>query len=180
MRSALLRISTRTNWAPHCMRGCITSIAANFLAELGRIQEAETSLRRHIAILGEPSGEIARPHDQRRLAIAFSALGELMLKAARLDEARECFHTSIHHCSERSSDYRGISDSYLMRREAPSEALRWARLAIARAQADPFPKPTPKMRRGVTLWINEAEAIERSGNIQTRPLVQHHAGRAYV
>src|SRR5580700_11043224 len=66
------------------------------LAHLGRLEEAEVWLRRNIAMRDQKSMRDEK-NEKRHLAIAYSSLGHLMLRAGRFDEARECFETSISH-----------------------------------------------------------------------------------
>lgn len=174
-----------------------------FLGELARVDDAEASLRRYIALLEEGKGQIAglsESHDNRRLASGVCALGELMLKTGRVAEARELFGVSMRHNPDDCDAYLATAESYLMQRDDPAEALRWARLAVEHAQTDSFPKP--QLRRlnlagtvatlawatavnsrnaeEVTLWITEAIGVENSGHVLTRARVQHHAGCAYA
>jgi len=178
-------------------------LRGSFLAQLGRIDEAEICLRRNIAILEQSIGK--RPWlrgvpEKRLLDNGFSSLGELLLKARRFDEARECFEKSIHHDPEDHLGYLGMADSYLMSSASPAEALRWARLAIAHTQTDEFPEPelrkihlatslvtlawatavTSGNASEVALWITEAQTIDRAGYVPVAANVQYYAGCAYA
>jgi tetratricopeptide (TPR) repeat protein len=96
---------------------------------LGRVDEGEVWLRRAIAIHD-------RTRDNRRLAIAFSTLGHLMLQTGRFDEAQKCFEESLRQCPGRGSGYRSMAELCLLRRDEASEAMRWAKLAVVHEQAD--------------------------------------------
>jgi tetratricopeptide (TPR) repeat protein len=161
------------------------------LAYLGRLEEAEVWLRRSIAIRNEVG--------KRRLAIRFTTLGNLMLQAQRYDEAVECFETSLRHFPGRSSGYRGMAEAYLLRGGNPSEALRWAKLAISREQTDR--QFSPELRRlnlgeglATLAWataaashsgpevaqlVAEAVASVGSSNLSSTAQVHYHSGRAY-
>ncbi len=180
----------------HLYRGTI-------LAQLGRIEEAEASLRRHIALRDETKWKAALldgPQEKKRLELAIAGLGEFLLKARRFDEARECFRVSMQHVPESCIGYLGMADSYLIGRDDPVEAMRWARLAIAQAQIDPFPKPGWRRlclaeslatlawatavnshdASEVTLWITEAQTIGRDViHISNKARFHHFAGCAY-
>ena len=109
--------------APYCFfRG------AN-LAHLGRLAEAETWLRRNVAMHEQD-------REKRHLAIALTRLGHLMLQAGRYDDAQKAFEASMKNVPERGSGYRGMAELYLLRGDSPSEALRWANLAVKQEQAD--------------------------------------------
>src|SRR5271169_3445379 len=92
------------------------------LMHLGRLQEAEVWLRRNIALRKE--------EQKRHLSIGFTALGHLMLQTGRYDEAVECFETSLRHFPERSNGPRSMAEAYMVRGGDPSEAMRWATLAL--------------------------------------------------
>jgi tetratricopeptide (TPR) repeat protein len=104
------------------------------LAYLGRLAEGEVWLRRDIAMREELK-------HKRHMSIGLTSLGHLMLQAGRFDEAQECFEASIRHVPGRGSGYRNMAELCLLRRDCPAEAVRWAKLAIGRDQADPDISP---------------------------------------
>ena len=178
------------------MNGEITRLYCYFrganLAHLGRLDEAEAWLRRNIAM--QPKGK------QRLLAVALTTLGHLMLHAGRYEEAQECFETSMRHFPGRGSAYRSMAELCLLRRGNPAEAMRWAKLAMDREQADRgLTAEIRKTNRGENLailaWSTAAathdhsevarlatEAVESVGasGVTSTAQVHYHLGRAYA
>jgi tetratricopeptide (TPR) repeat protein len=99
------------------------------LSHLGRLEEAETWLRRNIA-LHTAAG------DKRRLAIGLTSLGNVLLRAGHYDEAKKCFQDSIRTAPDRGSGYRSLAELCLVRGGDPAEAAGLAKLAVQREQAD--------------------------------------------
>jgi tetratricopeptide (TPR) repeat protein len=87
---------------------------------LGRLQEAEQFLRRHLTLAT----------DEKRTALAYSSLGQLLLEMQRYDEAVECFQTSLRHWPDRGSAHRDLAEACLRRGGHTADAVQWARLAV--------------------------------------------------
>lgn len=164
----------------------------SMLENLGRLEEAEVWLRRHIDLC-ENEGE------KRFLAIAFTKLGRVLLEAGRYDEARECFETSRIHFPGRSSGYQSMAEWYLRRGDAPAEAVRWAKLAMERERADRTSAELHRLNLGeilatlawataadthsireVTALVEQARASVGTSNVQSTALVQYQSGRAFA
>jgi tetratricopeptide (TPR) repeat protein len=94
------------------------------LGHLGRLDEAEVWLRRNIG-MHEEDGRT------QLQAIGFTALGQLMLQAARYQEAEECFEKSIALWPDRGNGYRYMAELCLLRGDASTDALRWAERAVS-------------------------------------------------
>jgi tetratricopeptide (TPR) repeat protein len=90
------------------------------LMNLGRLQEAEQYLRRHLTVAT----------DEKKTALAYSSLGHLLLEMQRYDEALECFETSLRHWPNRGSSHRDIAEASLRRGGHTSEAVKSAQLAV--------------------------------------------------
>jgi len=162
------------------------------LAHLGRLDEAEVWLRRSIAMRAEDNLAAFR-------AISHTTLGQLMLQAGRYDEAEKCFQSSMQCNPNRGSPYRSLAELCLLRRGNPEEAMRLAKMAIVKEQANHLTLEIRKLSRGEQLatlaWATAAgthnssevarlvaEAIENvgSGNVQSTAEVQYHSGCAYT
>ncbi len=163
------------------------------LGHLGRLEEAEIWLRRDIALR-------TGPRDKRHLAIGLTSLGHVLLQAGRYDEAQTCFEESIHTFPDRGSGYRSMAELFLLRPGNPSEAVRWAKLAIQHEQAG---KPLSANLRNLNLgedlatlaWATAAEshnatevarlaeaAIVKTGDdhVQSAAQVRYHLGCAFA
>ena len=164
----------------------------SMLEHLGRLEEAEVWLRRHIDMC-EKEGK------KRFLAIGFGHLGSLLLEAGRYQEAQEFFETSRVHFPGRSAGYRGMAELYLRRGDAPAEAVRWAKLAIERERADPTSAELNRLNLGEILatlaWATAAdshsgpevtrlakEALVHVGSscVESTALVHYQSGRAFA
>jgi tetratricopeptide (TPR) repeat protein len=163
------------------------------LANLGRLAEGEVWLRRDIAIREELK-------HKRHMSIGLTSLGHLMLQADRFDEAQECFETSMRHFPGRGSGYRSMAELCLLRRDSPADAVRWAKLAIERDQADP--DITPELRKtnlaenaAILAWATAADshnaadvarlvaqAVSGAGASGVKPTAQvhYHSGCAFA
>ena len=163
------------------------------LGNLGRLGEAETWLRRSIA-LHTAAGE------KRHLAIGLSSLGQVLLQAGRYDEAETCFDESIRVVPDRSSGYRSRAELCLLRGGNPAEATGFAKLAIQREQAD---KAHPATLRSLNLgedlatlaWATAADSHDAAevsrladaaiasvgaSNVQSTAQVRYHVGCAFA
>jgi tetratricopeptide (TPR) repeat protein len=98
------------------------------LAQLGRLDEAETWLRRNVAMH-------TAFHEKQHLAIGLTSLGEVLLQAGRYDEAQETFDESIDANPNRSAGYRYLAELCLLREADPADAVRWAQRAVQTEQA---------------------------------------------
>jgi tetratricopeptide (TPR) repeat protein len=98
------------------------------LGHLGRLDEAEVWLRRNIG-MHEENGRT------RLRAIGLTALGQVMLQAARYQDAEECFEKSITLWPERGRGYRYVAELCLLRGGSYTDALRWAECAVSREKA---------------------------------------------
>jgi tetratricopeptide (TPR) repeat protein len=164
----------------------------SILEHLGRLEEAEVWLRRNIAMRDAK-------REQRFLAIGFSVLGDVMLQGRRFDEAQECFETSMRHFPGRGAGYRSMAELCLLRRDSSAEALRWAKLAVGREQADQLSRELRKINLGEDLatlaWataadshsasevsrlVAEAVASVGASNVQSTALVHYQSGCAYA
>lgn len=163
------------------------------LAQLGRFEEAEAILRQNI-------NECDESKEKKRLANGWCTLGHVDLTAGHADEARNCFKSGIDHDPTSYDGYPGMAKSCLIRSGSPADAIRWTRLATARAMADTFPLLHLRRLRladclatlawatavssrdasEVTLWVAEAQKIDPSGHVPMKAIVEHHAGCAYA
>ena len=162
------------------------------LAHLGRLDEGEVWLRRSIAMRAAPRMAAFR-------AISYTSLGHLMLQAERYDEAEKCFESSIQCNPNRGCPYRSLAELCLLRHGNPEEAMRLAKMAIAKEQANHLTLEIRKLNRGEHLatlaWATAAgtrsssevarlvaEAIENvgSGNVQSTAEVEYRSGCAYT
>jgi tetratricopeptide (TPR) repeat protein len=98
------------------------------LSHLGRLPEAETWLRRNIAMRTKK--------ETRHISIGYTSLGRLLLQSERYSEAVECFQTSIGICPERSAGYRDMAEALLLTGGDAADALRWAKQSVEKGQAD--------------------------------------------
>jgi len=117
------------------------------LMNLGRFQEAEQLLRRHLT---------AAP-DDKRAALANSSLGHLLVELERYDEAMDCFQASLRHWPNRGSAHRDIAEACLRRGGPVSEAFNWAQLAVQEDRARDNPTGSPQMQE--VCDINLAEDL---------------------
>lgn len=100
-------------------------LQAEMLIQLDRAAEGEQLLRQMAQTEQEP----------RRMALIQSALGQVLLRQKRYDEAMEYFQRALRNWPERGSTYRVIAEWWLRRGDNPAEALRWAGLAVAKEKA---------------------------------------------
>jgi tetratricopeptide (TPR) repeat protein len=96
-----------------------------FLLQLGRFDEAESSLKEAAAL---------------RQAAKFSTLcnqtlGELKIEQRCYDEAVKYFEASLRDWPGNGPSHRGIAESFLRRAYRPAEALDWAKLAVQEDRA---------------------------------------------
>lgn len=163
------------------------------LGHLGRLDEAEQWLRRNIAMLEEDG-------NTRLRAIGLTALGQVLLQAARYREAEECFEQSIALCSERGSGYRYMAELRLLRGDEDAGALRWAEQAVSREEADTETPPELRNRNlgghlaalawatavashdatAVTRLAGEAVASVGDGVVESTARVRYLLGRAFA
>jgi tetratricopeptide (TPR) repeat protein len=163
------------------------------LGNLGQLEEAEVWLRRHAAM---------REEDGRTqlLAIGLTALGQVLLQAARYQEAEECFEKSIALYPERGAGYRYRAELCLLRGDEPATALQWAEHAVTRENgATDIPSEVRTLSLGEHLatlaWATAAashdaaavgrladEAIASVGNgvVESTAQVQYQLGRAFA
>ena len=163
------------------------------LLNLGREEEAERWLRRHVAMRML----------QKEKALGWAVLGDLLLQQRRFHEAMECYQVCLQLWPERPSSRRNLAEWYLRRGDHADEALKWAREAVDRQRSTP-PKSDAARRvhrlnlgeelatlawaiavatrdRGeVDRLIAEAEVLVHGGNVQSAALVACQAGRAYT
>ena len=90
------------------------------LYELGRLQEAEASIRK---------GQVLE-RDARMRAYSKDALGQVLLELGRYGEAIEAFESSLGDSSGRGCCHAEIATALLRRGGQPAEALRRARKAV--------------------------------------------------
>jgi tetratricopeptide (TPR) repeat protein len=122
-----------------------SSLRAGVLMQLGDLDEAEKLLRQSIALaeqrapavrgrgLGTGPAELKR--QMKLSALRWETLGELHLERQRYDEAIRCFETSLRDWPDRGSSHRVIAETWLRRGDSPSEALKWAKLAVEEDRA---------------------------------------------
>jgi tetratricopeptide (TPR) repeat protein len=108
--------------------------SGTMLMHLGRLQEAEQYLRRHLTVATDP----------KLTALANSSLGELLLEMQRYDEALECFETSLRHWPDRGSSHRDIAEAFLRRGGPTAEAVKWAQLAVKEDRSRDNPAGSPE------------------------------------
>ena len=108
--------------------------SGTMLMNLGRFEEAEQRLRRHLTLA----------IDDRRKALAYSTLGQFLTETHRYDEALECFQTSLRHWPDRGSAHRAIAEACLRQHGRVSEAVRWAQLALQEDRARMKPGDSPE------------------------------------
>jgi tetratricopeptide (TPR) repeat protein len=162
------------------------------LAHLGRLQEAETWLRRNI--------EMRKKNETRHISIGYTTLGRLLLQAERHMEAIECFQSSIRTCPKRASGYRNLAEAHLLSGGDASEALSWARQAVEKGKADRELSPELlKLNLGESLatlaWavavdshdagevarlVEEAVASIGTGTLSSTAQVLYQSGRAFA
>jgi tetratricopeptide (TPR) repeat protein len=121
------------------------SLRAGVLMQLGHLDEAEKLLLRSIALaeqrepavrgrgLGMGTAELKR--QMKLSALRWETLGQLHLERLRYDEAMRCFETSLRDWPDRGSSHRAIAETWLRRGDSPSEALKWANLAVEEDRA---------------------------------------------
>ena len=117
------------------------------LMNLGRLEEAEQSFRRNLAIA----------QDEKRRALAYSSLGRLLLEMQRYEEAAECFQASLREWPGRGAPHRGLAEVCLRQRREFSEAARWAALAVDEERSRMSPSDSAEVRN--TYNINLAENL---------------------
>jgi tetratricopeptide (TPR) repeat protein len=103
------------------------------LLQLGQMDEAVETL----------TAAVAAEKDPKPAALANCVLGQVYLFQQRLDKAQDCFTAALNLWPERAATHRSVAEVWL-RRESPSEALRWARLAVEKERADPGVTPETK------------------------------------
>ena len=96
----------------------------SMLMQLGHFAEAQQWLEQVIARQKEP----------KLLALANTTLGQLFLQQQRYDEAQKLFETALALWPDRASTHRDIAELW-MRRDNPSEGLRWASRAVDKERA---------------------------------------------
>jgi tetratricopeptide (TPR) repeat protein len=164
----------------------------SMLERLGRLEEAEKWLRRHI--------DLAEQEENRRyVAIGHSKLGNLLVQAGRYQEAKQCFERSMRHFPGRSSGYRNMAELCLVRGDRPAEAVRWAKLAMEREQADRMSAELRRLNTGeilatqawataaethnigeVTALVAQARASVGTSDMSSTALVEYQSGRAFA
>ncbi|HUA19302.1 MAG TPA: SDR family oxidoreductase [Bryobacteraceae bacterium] len=140
------------------IRGSAT-LRGGMLLNLGRIDEAEQCLREGIAL----------KLDSKRMALAYSSLGQLLLERKRYNEAMQCFQTSLKHWPERGSTHRDIAEACLRRGANTAEAVKWARLAVTEDRATKAASPQAKESADINLgedlatlaWAVAADSRDR-------------------
>jgi tetratricopeptide (TPR) repeat protein len=172
------------------------------LLQLGDLKEAETLLLQNIA-LAEQALLSFRGKGSRNLiklaAISRQALGETHLEQRRYDDALRCFEASLRDWPDRGSSHRAIAEAWLRRGNAPTEALKWARLAVEedRASTD-LTQEARDTNLGEDLatlaWavavashdgsevdrlVTEAVTVAGTVLVTTSAQVQYHSGLAY-
>jgi tetratricopeptide (TPR) repeat protein len=131
---AALQATAKLKYAPRAY--CFYRGAT--LLQLGELKEAETLLLQNIA-LSEQAQRSFRGQGSRILprltGVCRQALGELYLEQKRYDDALRCFEASLRDWPGRGSSHRAIAEAWLRRGNAPTEALKWARLAVEEDRA---------------------------------------------
>lgn len=113
-------LRTEGSWTPeYCF------FRGSMLTHLGQFDEAEKWLRENVA----------REKDNKRSALNYSTLGQLLVHQQRYDQAMDCFATSLRLWPNRGSTHRDIAEAWLRRGNRPSEALQSARLAVDKDRA---------------------------------------------
>jgi len=107
----------------------------DLLMQLGRFAEAEQTLAHALTLETEP----------KSTALANCVMGELFLHQQRYEHASSCFVTAVKLWPERGSTHRDIAEVWLRRGGNPTEALRWARLAVEKEKASQGFAPVTKV-----------------------------------
>ncbi len=94
--------------------------SGTMLMNLGRLDEAEQFLRRNVT---------SAP-DNKRKALGYSSLGQVLLEMNRIDEAVQCFETSLKYWPQRGSAHRDIAEAWLRRGSQSGRAVEFAQLAV--------------------------------------------------
>jgi tetratricopeptide (TPR) repeat protein len=162
----------------------------SMLHHLGRLGEAEASLREGVALEEEP----------RQKALAYNTLASVLMEQERYPEAIAFFENAGRAWPDRGSNHRGIAEVWLRQGREPAEALEHARQAVEiDRQAAGMKKEALDSRLGEDLGVLAwavaasssdlgavesllAEAFPLVGN-QTKPVLAElhfHAGRAYA
>jgi tetratricopeptide (TPR) repeat protein len=120
------------------------SFRGGILTQLGDLKEAEELLQKSIHLSEQRElalqarGIRARKSLARQLrltALSKSKLGELYLERGRYGEAIRCFEASLRDWPRRGSGHRAIAEAWLRRGDDPTEALKWAKLAVEEDRA---------------------------------------------
>jgi tetratricopeptide (TPR) repeat protein len=107
---------------------------ASLLMQLGRFAEAEQQFEQAVASEKQP----------KLSALAHVMFGELLLELRRYPQAQEHFDAAVSLWPERGATYRDIAELCLRRGDKPSDALRWARLAVETERAGAGVTPETK------------------------------------
>jgi len=163
------------------------------LANLGRDEEAERWLRRHVTMRML----------QKEKALGWAVLGDLLVRQRRFHEAMECFQTCLQLWPERPSSRRNIAEWHLRCGDDAGEAVRWAREAVERQRSGrPRSDGARRVhrlnlgealatlawavsvvsgdRKEVDRLIVEAEKLVNCGSVQSAAQVHCQAGHAYT
>jgi tetratricopeptide (TPR) repeat protein len=185
-------------------------LRGGLLMRLGRLDEAEKLLRqsltlceqREAAIRARNTGEEAVELDKQIKATAFrsASLGELHLERGRYNQALECFQASARSSPGYGPFHRSIAETWLRRGADPTEALKWATLAVEEDRAAKAVSRDigdmnlgedlatlawavaveSKDREKVDRLVREAISLAGTQSVGTTAQVHYYAGRAYA
>jgi tetratricopeptide (TPR) repeat protein len=172
------------------------------LMQLGQLEEAETSLNKAMDLMppNEPAIQ-GRTKSRQRAALGSAMLVELYLQQSRYDEAMRRSEASLRDLPGHGPFHAYMAEACLRRGDRPSEALRWATLAV---EEDRACKTLSQESRDVNLSENLAtlawavaaaskdgaqvdrlvdEAVKLAGSLSIVPTsaqVQFQSGLAYA
>ena len=168
--------------------------SGTMLMNLGRLEEAEQFLRRNVT---------SAP-DNKRKALGYSSLGQVLLEMNRIDEAVQCFETSLTYWPQRGSAHRDIAEAWLRRGNRSGRAVEFAQLAVEEDRERENPTGHKEGQEVCNLNLGEdlatlawAIAVDSHNRAQVDQLVgealplvtsavspsaqaHYHSGRAYL
>jgi tetratricopeptide (TPR) repeat protein len=177
-------------------------LRGGLLMELGNLDEAEKLLQqsvtlseqRETAIRSGNTEEIAALEKHTKLcAFRWALLGELDLERGRYNKAMQCFETSLRKWPGYGSFHRAIAETWLRRGDDPTEALKWATLAVKEtraAKASSLGEDLATLawavavasqdRAKVDRLVSEAISLVGTQSVTSRAQVNYHSGLAYT